>query len=285
MGNGVALDPSRFEAVERELAEAQATITRLEREAWRIRHMLEVTQETLTVFENGVVIDTSPQFEVMFRGKREDAIGKHAFEFVAPESHALVAEHQRRGSVEPYEATLLRMDGSTFVARIRAQNFERDGRTIRIATFADATAEKLAAEVVRTAAVVEETMQLQTELLVRLSNPLLPIAEGTLLLPLIGVIDEDRASGVLGTLTQGIVAHDARFVILDVTGVEALDTQVANLLVTCARAAALLGARVLLTGIRADVARTLVTLGHDLGSLVTFATLKQGVAHALGARR
>ncbi|MDI3285371.1 STAS domain-containing protein [Polyangium sp. 15x6] len=285
MGNGVALDPLRLEALERELAEAQATITRLEGDAWRIRHMLEVTQETLTVFENGLVIDTSPQFEVMFRGKREEAIGKHAFEFVAPESRELVAEYQRRGVTEPYEATLLRMDGTTFVARIRGQNFERDGRTIRVSTFADATAEKLAAEVIRTAAVVEETVQLQTELLARLSNPLLPIAEGTLLLPLIGAVDEDRGSGVLDTLTQGIVAHDARFVILDVTGVEAMDAHVASVLVTSARAAALLGARVLLTGIRADVARALVTLGHDLGDLVTFATLKQGVAHALRARR
>lgn len=285
MGDGVALDPSRFEALERDLAEAQATITRIEGDAWRIRAMLEVTQETLTVFENGFVIDTSPQFEVMFRGKREEAIGKHVIDFVAPESRALVAENQRRGLTEPYEATLVRMDGTTFVARIRGKSFERDGRTIRIATFTDATAETLAAEVVRTAAVVEEMVRLQAELLSRLSNPLLPIAEGTLLLPLIGAIDEARAEGVLGALTEGIAAHGARFVILDVTGVEAMDAHVADLIVSGARAAALLGARVLLTGIRADVARTLVTLGHDLTSLVTFATLKQGVAHALGARR
>ncbi|MDI1482449.1 STAS domain-containing protein [Polyangium sp. y55x31] len=285
MGNGVALDPSRFEALERNLAEAQATITRLEGDAWRIRAMLEVTQETLTVFENGFVIDTSPQFEVMFRGKREEAIGKHAIEFVAPESRALVAENQLRGFAEPYEATLVRMDGSTFVARIRGQNFQRDGRTIRISAFTDATAERLAAEAIRKAAVIEETVRIQAALLSRLSTPLLPIAEGTLVLPLIGAIDEARAQSVLGALTQGIVAHGARFVILDVTGVEAMDAHVAEFIVSGARAAALLGARVLLTGIRADVARTLVTLGHDLASLVTFATLKQGVAHALGARR
>ncbi|MDI1447186.1 STAS domain-containing protein [Polyangium sp. 6x1] len=281
MGNDGALDGSRVEA----LAAARATLTRLEDDAWRIRRMLDVTQETLTVFENGLVIDTNPQFEVMFRGKREDAIGKHAIEFVAPESRALVAENQRAGYDAPYEATLVRMDGTTFVARIRGQNFQRGDRTIRISAFTDATAERLAAEAIRKAAVIEETVRLQAELLSRLSNPLLPIAEGTLVLPLIGAIDEARAKGVLGALTQGIVAHGARFVILDVTGVEAMDAHVADLIVSGARAALLLGARALLTGIRADVARTLVALGHDLEHLVTFATLKQGVAHALGARR
>jgi PAS domain S-box-containing protein len=130
----------------------------------------------------------------------------------------------------------------------------------------------------------EEMFRMQAEALRALSTPLLPIAEGVVVMPLIGNLDERRAQQVLETLLEGVVAHQASQVILDVTGVPLVDTHVANALVQAARAVGLLGAKVLLTGIQSAIARTLVDLGADLGSLQTRATLRSGIAQALAAR-
>jgi anti-anti-sigma regulatory factor len=184
----------------------------------------------------------------------------------------------------PYEGNLLRKDGSKFTARIKGRNEEREGRVFRVTAFVDLTEQKKAEEVLRNAAVHEELIRLQADLLARLSTPLLPIAKGALVLPLIGQINGTRAAQVLDTLTHGVVAHSARHAILDVTGVDTLDAQVADLLVSASKVARLLGAQALLTGIRPDVARMLVDIGSDLGSLMTFATLEQGVSYALRNR-
>jgi len=72
-------------------------------------------------------------------------------------------------------------------------------------------------------------------------------------------------------------------VILDITGVPVVDTQVANVLLQCGRAVRLLGARMLLTGIRPDVAQTIVALGIDLGDIVTRADLQDGIRYALSS--
>ncbi|WP_437805875.1 PAS domain-containing protein [Sorangium sp. So ce1078] len=134
----------------------------------------------------------------------------------------------------------------------------------------------------------EENQKLQAEIihaqemsLRALSTPLLPIAKGILVMPLIGDIDRSRAASVLEVLLGGIVAHEARRVILDITGVPAVDAEVANALVRTAHAVALLGATVILTGIQPKIAQTLVELGVDLSTLVTRSTLESGIAHAL----
>ena len=133
----------------------------------------------------------------------------------------------------------------------------------------------------------DEIIRLQEAKLRALSTPLLPIASGVVAMPLIGNIDTPRAQQVLETLLQGIVAHQASMVILDVTGVPIIDTQVASALVRAARAVNLLGAQVLLTGIQPAIARTLVELGADLGGILIRSTLDSGIAYALarGAAR
>lgn len=114
-----------------------------------------------------------------------------------------------------------------------------------------------------------------------LSTPLIPLAEGVLVMPIIGTVDSARAAQLMDTLLEGITAHGARMVILDVTGVKVVDTQVANALLQSAQAARLLGAEVVLTGIGPHVATTLIGLGVDLGNLTTLGTLRAGVAYAL----
>jgi rsbT co-antagonist protein RsbR len=128
----------------------------------------------------------------------------------------------------------------------------------------------------------EEVIRAQTAALAELSTPLIPLSERVVVMPLIGTIDARRAQDVLDTLLQGVADSKAEVVILDITGVPIVDTQVANGLVRAAQAVQLLGARVVLTGIRPEVAQTLVGLGIDLSGIITRSTVQSGIAFALG---
>ncbi|UQA59161.1 PAS domain-containing protein [Polyangium aurulentum] len=130
-----------------------------------------------------------------------------------------------------------------------------------------------------------QIIEAQRMALRELSTPLLPIAPGVVLLPLVGAIDSARAALVLEALLEGVVAHQAEVAILDITGIRAVDDEVANGIVQAARATALLGAQVVLTGVRPAAARTLVELGVDMSGIVALSSLQQGVAHAIRRSR
>jgi rsbT co-antagonist protein RsbR len=114
-----------------------------------------------------------------------------------------------------------------------------------------------------------------------LSTPLIPLAEGVLVMPIIGTVDSMRADHIMHALLEGITVHAARLAILDITGVKVVDTQVANALIQAAQAGRLLGAEIVLTGIGPHVATALIGLGVDLGNLKTLGTLRAGVTYAL----
>lgn len=134
------------------------------------------------------------------------------------------------------------------------------------------------------AALKEQVITAQRAALRELSTPLIPITDDTVIMPLIGALDEQRAALVLETLLEGVAHHNARLAILDITGVAAVDTHVAQTLIQAAQAVRLLGARVVLTGIQPAIAQTLVHLGIDLGDLETHSTLQAGIARALRLR-
>jgi rsbT co-antagonist protein RsbR len=127
----------------------------------------------------------------------------------------------------------------------------------------------------------QRVIESQREALAELSTPLIPVADGVLVMPLIGGIDRARALQILETLLTGVVAQRARTVIVDITGVRSVDTHVAETLVQAASGARLLGAEAILTGINPEVADTLVNLGVDLGKLVTVGNLRSAIARAL----
>ena len=148
----------------------------------------------------------------------------------------------------------------------------------------DITARKQAEEALRRSIAQEETIRAQTVLLAELSTPVIPISDRVLVLPLIGSIDSRRAQQVIETLLQGITSTGADTAIIDITGVPMVDTQVANALIRAAQALKLLGARAMLTGIRPEVAQTLVGLGIDLSAISTHSSLQSGIAAVLGRR-
>jgi rsbT co-antagonist protein RsbR len=139
---------------------------------------------------------------------------------------------------------------------------------------------KRAEDALRQLILQEETIRAQQATLAELSTPLIPLSTQVLVMPLIGSVDSRRAQQVIETLLEGISGSGARVAILDITGVPVVDTQVANALIRAAQAVKLLGAQVVLTGIRPEVAQTLVGLGTDLSGVVTRSSLQSGIAYA-----
>jgi rsbT co-antagonist protein RsbR len=130
----------------------------------------------------------------------------------------------------------------------------------------------------------DEYIQMQSGLLAELSTPLIPLTQAVVVMPLIGSIDSRRAQQVLETLLHGITERHARIAILDITGVPIVDTHVAGALIRAAQAAQLLGAQVVLTGIRPEVAQTLVGMGTELQGITTRSDLQSGIAFATRVR-
>ena len=130
----------------------------------------------------------------------------------------------------------------------------------------------------------EQIIRVQAATLAELSTPLIPLSDNVLVMPLIGSIDSYRAQGIMDALLSGIATHSAAVVILDITGVSVVDTQVAQALIRAAQAVKLLGALVIITGIRPEIAQTLVNLGISLQDIITLSNLQDGVKYALGRK-
>ncbi|MCP9495987.1 MAG: CHASE3 domain-containing protein [Pyrinomonadaceae bacterium MAG19_C2-C3] len=127
----------------------------------------------------------------------------------------------------------------------------------------------------------ESIINLQRTRLEELAAPLIPLRQGIVLMPLIGSLDSERAAQVLHNLSHGVVEHAARICILDITGVPTVDSNVAATLINAAQTVRLLGAEVVITGIRSGVAQTLIRLGVDIKGITTRSTLQSGFELAL----
>src|SRR5262245_16874986 len=126
----------------------------------------------------------------------------------------------------------------------------------------------------------ERVIRDQQEALVELSTPVLPVRERLLILPIIGLIDGQRARQLTEQLLRAIRTNRARVVVLDITGVPAMDSTVANHLVQSVEASRLLGATVIVTGLSPEIAQTLVTIGVDLRTMNTVGDLQGGIEEA-----
>lgn len=110
-----------------------------------------------------------------------------------------------------------------------------------------------------------------------LGCPLIPLLPDVLLVPLVGAIDAQRATQIVERILEGVSREQAETVLLDITGVPLVDTQVAAALVQTTRAVGLLGARVVLVGVRPEIAQSIISLGVDLGTLETRPNLASAV--------
>ena len=126
----------------------------------------------------------------------------------------------------------------------------------------------------------ERIIRQQQEAIRELSTPVLQVRERLLILPIIGVIDPQRARQVTEQLLRGIRANRAKVVVIDITGVPSVDSTVANHLVQTVDASRLMGATVIVTGLSSEIAQTLVTIGMDLSKMKTVGDLQGGIEEA-----
>lgn len=126
-----------------------------------------------------------------------------------------------------------------------------------------------------------DTIAAQREQLAELSTPVIQLWEGVLAVPLIGTLDSVRSQTATEGLLQAIADQQAKVAILDITGVPTVDTMVAQHLLRTAMAARLMGAECVISGIRPQIAQTMVQLGVDLGEVATRARLSDALAYAL----
>ena len=127
----------------------------------------------------------------------------------------------------------------------------------------------------------EEVIDEQAAQLLELTTPVVKLWDGVLAVPLVGTLDSGRTQVVMEKLLESLVSTGAEHAIIDITGVLAVDTQVAQYLLKTATAARLMGAECTISGIRPHIAQTIVELGIEFGEITTKATLADALLHAL----
>jgi PAS domain S-box-containing protein len=240
------------------------------------------------------VKDSAGRFEVANQslaqllgvGSPDELIGKTDFELF-PRELATQYDADDRAIIESgvplfdKEEPVQHADGTThWIVTTKVPLRDPQGRMIGLVGRGQDITERKRSEAERQR-LQEDLIQAQAAALQELSTPLIPISDTVLVMPLIGRIDARRASQILETLLTGIQSQQADLAIIDITGVNVVDTQVAQALIQAARAVKLLGAQVVLTGLRPEVAQTLVSLGVDLTDIVTRGTLQSGIAYGL----
>jgi anti-anti-sigma regulatory factor len=228
---------------------------------------------------DGVYVDYRAEDDDQLLVDRDQVIGRRLEDLLPPDVAARIKALLR-------EAIATRRPQSIeYSLDLRGERHDLEGKAVAcsddlvVITARDVTERKRAEEERR--ALQAEVIAAKDTALRELATPIVPIADGVIAMPLIGAIDPVRAQQILEALLAGIAAHRLRVAILDVTGVKVVDAEIASALVRAAKAARLLGARVVLTGIGPQVAQTLVELQADLGGIITYGTLQAGIAYAL----
>lgn len=261
---------------------------RHDEEAIRIsqQHMQAILDNAPAIFYikdvDGRYLLINRMFESRFGLKRSEVLGKTDQELFPDEQtdryhqddqHILVT-----GTTSETEWTA----GDSTYSTIAFPLPDEQGKLYAVCGIAlDVSARKHAETIQRQTLIQEEIIRAQELTLAELTTPLLSISEQAVVMPLIGAIDSHRAQEVIVTLLEGVSLHRAQVAILDITGVAIVDTQVANALVQAAQAVQLLGAQVIITGIRPEIAQTLVNLGVNLRNIMTLSSLRSGIAYAL----
>jgi PAS domain S-box-containing protein len=269
----------------------------------RLRSVLENIADAVFTFDKrGAIESWNPAAERLFGYPAVEAIGRDVTTLLVAEGGA-DAEPAPEGSASdkaPVRRSPLGLsalpvsgremlgrcrDGSEFPVEIAVTEMPFRSEVLFIGTAHDLRERRRAEEAQRRAQ--EERLELQEELiraqentLAELSTPLIPVRSQILVMPLVGAMDARRAARVLEVLLKGINEHRAHSAIIDLTGASRVDTEVTGALLRAASAARMLGARVVLTGIRPEVAQALVAIGADLRGVVTCRTLEQGIAFA-----
>ena len=227
---------------------------------------------------DGTIITANDNFLKMVGYSLEEVQGKHHRMFVS-EQYANSQEYttfwEQLNKGEFHSGEYKRVGKNKRPAYIRATYnpiMGEDGKPLKVIKIAsDITQQKM----------MEIDKNRQSELIMEMSTPVMRLLDSILLLPVVGMVDSSRVQAIMEAALQNISTHQARVIIIDIQGVPAVDSAVANHLIQITKATKLMGCRSIVTGISAEVSQALVNLGLDLGDIVTQSTLKDGLGSAL----
>jgi PAS domain S-box-containing protein len=250
-----------------------------------VDNLLEAVQ---VVDSQGVIEWASPANEAIFGRDIEDMVGCKAFEAVHPEDAVKVVDIfnsllQNPGEAATFECRLLNEDGSWHYLQASATNLIEDpameGLLLRYYDITDQ--KRIEADLHDSQDRLQDTLD---EILASHDDVSVPVTqawEGILLLPLVGVVDAERARQIADVLLKRIVASKSQIVLLDVSGIRNVDAEVIGHLAQTVQSSSLLGAQCIITGMDPELASDMEIKGGKRKRPVIIDTLQEGIAHAL----
>jgi rsbT co-antagonist protein RsbR len=213
-------------------------------------------------------------------------MGKTDFDFFT-EEHARPAFEDEQEIMKTGNAIEGKVEKETYpdgkiawVSTTKIPRYDNKGNIIGITGISRDITEKKLWEEER-----EKKLEAQREELLELSTPVIDVWEGVLTVPILGSLDSERASRVSEALLTQIVEERAAVAIIDISGISAVDSAVADRLIRTAKAVRLVGAEAILTGVGVGIAQTIADLGIDMEGLKTMSTLKDGLKYIISGKR
>lgn len=237
-----------------------------------------IYDEVIQLDEGGYVLTWNQGAERLKGWKAEEVVGQHVTIFYVEEDvQSGLADREMRAARDAgrfeTEGWRKRKDGSRFWASVVISAMrDREGTLLGYVKVARDLTDRRAQE---------ELIRRQRDEILELSTPVIQVWDRVLALPIIGTLDSNRASRLTEGLLSRIADLEAQIVILDISGVPTIDTQVAQHLLKTVHAARLMGATSILSGVRPETAQAMVHLGIELGDLRSRNTLRDALQLAL----
>lgn len=277
-------------------ADLQARLAALEVENEHLRRVAEDTQNRFRT-----ILEVLPDVIILL-----DEDGRYLEIYASNEDLLYAPLHQLRGQLmrdvlPPEQAAFFLQVVQRVIASESSETIEYEMDTLQGREFFEATvvalelrtdSRKYAACVTRSVTerkraekererLQRQMIEAQQQMLRELSTPIIPLMNGILIMPLVGSVDSTRAREIMRSLLAGIGRHRAKIVILDITGVPVVDSDVAGHLDKTIQAARLKGARTIITGVSDAVAEAIIDLGIDWSSIETLRDLQTGLLAAM----
>ena len=248
-------------------AEAQGKVT-----------AIDLSQGTIEFAMDGTILTANETFLNTLGYSLDEVKGQHHSMFcddayVASDDYAKFWETLRSGNYHRGEFSRLGKNGRQLHIRATYNPIlNLKGEPIKVLKIADDISKQRRMEAER---------EKQQALIMEMSTPVMQLWDNILLLPVVGLVDSKRVQLIMETALQKILDYQAKLLILDIQGVPAVDSAVANHLIQITKATRLMGCTSIVTGISPEISQALVNLGIDLGDIQTQATLKDGVSFSL----
>jgi len=261
-------------------------------EAQAIVSALGRSQCIVELSTDGTIIDVNNKFLELIGYNIDELRGKHHSVLVEPAERETPAykefwEKLRRGEYQSGEFKRIGKDGrEVWIRGSYNPIFDASGKPVKVIKFAsDITQQVEQARILKKSMDdLKETQRIKEELdktVSEMSTPVTPIWDGILLLPLVGIVNSMRTADIMNKTLNKIAETSARVFILDISGVAAVDTGVANQFIKITKATQLMGCEAIISGVSPAIARTMVELGFAIGEVKTTATLRDAFELAL----